>query len=351
MNPSRKIVLVLSSIAAFGLSSFAATGTASAACNPYRVTFTTKRPPQNVNPLPLYYNIMSTCPGKEVACGGTLTVPVTAATSIQQKCSQLVAAIQGNPACGSPAGAGFTVTDQCVASNSFVVADPACTDTTAAGGVLIGVANATALLQPNATGGTVFGDYELDLITPDCSGATGDSHAQILGGTATGVPINPGSPNASVVAVVDLTPLGGAMVQGGTQTVMGDTAGAVTGRVLSSLNVALAGAGMGVTCTLNASHNRVFSCSSPHPGGPAIATAVQVDDTGLVRGIVTGSAPAVQSVAANVDNPNAPTFDHIDKLVLLPVPATRPWTLLALVVLLAGVGIGLARARSRSLHR
>jgi hypothetical protein len=340
-----------------GAAALLAARDAAAACNPYKVNFAVVAPPR-VGPLPLYYNIASTCPGKSVSCPGILTPGVSASTTIQQKCTMLATDIMNNPACNN-LGAHFAVdATNCGAATapSFSVTD-ACTNTTTPGGVYFGIANFAPLLKPlvNQTG-FVFGDYENDLIAPDCAETSGPGHAVILDGTSSGSAIVSGNSTSSVVASVDLTSRGAGTVFGGTNTTPGETAEAVVSAVVAQLAVSLSLSGTGVTCAQPAGKPRVIECTEPStPSGAALASAsttgialgLQVDDTGLSRADVAGFPTVVQQVVATVDTQSAPSFEKGVVLSAPPsVPALGTWGLLALALLIAAAGVRLVARRA-----
>jgi hypothetical protein len=314
------------------------------ACNPFKLKFTIARPPMTGN-LALFYKIVSQCGTSTTSCPGQ-TPNVTAATTMQDKCNLLVNDIMHNPACNG-AGANFTVGDVNCADPthpSFTVTDPTC-PVGSRGGVSFGLANFAQLLNPNTTGGSLFGDYELDIITPDCP-AVGTAQVVILDGLATGVPINPGNPSASVVAVADLTQVGGGMVFGGANTAAGQTAEQVTANVVTNLNIGLVSTG--VNCFVSSDHGRVIECKGK--GGASIGVGIQADDTGFVRGMVSGVGNAAAQVVAQVDSPAAPVFNQVPIAPLPPpavVPATGGWALAAIALLLAAAGAVRLSSRRR----
>jgi hypothetical protein len=318
------------------------------ACNPSKIKFTIARPPMTGN-LPLFYEIVSQCPDHQRTCFGQ-TPNVTAATTMQDKCNLLVSSITTNSGCNL-SGANFTVGDvNCTDPThpSFTVTDTTC-PVGSRGGVSFGLANFAQLLNPNMVGGSLFGDYELDIITPDCP-AVGTAQVTILDGLATGVPINPGNPSASVVAVADLTQLGGGMVFGGANTVAGQTAEQVTANVVANLQIGLVNTG--VNCFVSSDHGRVIECKGK--GGASIGVGIQADDTGFVRGLVSGVGTAAVQVAAQVDSPAAPVFNQVPIAPLPPppvIPAVGSWALAAIGLLLAAAGaLRLSSRRRRSFN-
>jgi hypothetical protein len=294
--------------------------------------------------LPLFYKIVSQCGGKTTICPGQ-TPNVTAATTVQDKCNLLVTDIMNNPSCNQ-AGTNFTVGDvNCSDPThpSFTVTDPNC-PVGSTGGVSFGLANFAGLLRPNMVGGSVFGDYELDIITPDCA-AAGTPQVAVLDGLATGVPINPGNPSSSMVAVADLTSIGVGMVFAGANTTAGQTAEQVTANVVARLNIGLVDTG--VTCTV--SHGRAIECTGP--AGASIGLGIQADDTGFARGLVAGVGNATQQYVAQVNNPAAPDFNQVPIAPLPPpppVPAAGGWALAGLCLLLGAAGVVQISRRRRA---
>jgi hypothetical protein len=314
------------------------------ACDPGQVKFSVRQPPRSGN-VPLIYQLNSLCRSPQPRCQGQ-TPNVTGSTTIQQKCHMLVDSINTNASCGS-SEAGFLVENvNCDAATapSFTVRDPNCpagTENT----FYFSIANYIDLLKPNTNqSGFLFGDYELDIITPDCP-SWGAGQANLFDGVGTGVPINAGSPAASMSAVLDLSPIGGPLVFASANTTLNETAEQVTAAVLSQLKIGLVGTG--VTCDLPAGQNRVISCTAPD-GTHGIGVGVQADDTGFVRGVVTGPPAAVTQLVAKVDSPSAPPFNQVTLNVGPTVPAAGSWALAALGALVAAAGVvSLARRRSR----
>jgi hypothetical protein len=318
------------------------------ACDPGQVKFAISQPPRSGN-VPLYFQLTSTCvQNAPRRCAGQTPTNVGAGTTMQQKCHLLVDTINSTPTCGSTDAAFLVENVNCddVTKPSFTVRDPNC-PAGAENTFFFAIANYAQLLRTNTnTSGFLFGDYELDIITPDCP-AWGAGQANLLDGVATGVPINPGSSGSSMTVVVDLTPTGGPLVFGGATTTMGQTADLVTSNILNNLRIGLVGTG--VSCNQPTGHGRVIECSGPD-GTHGIGLGVQADDTGFVRGSVAGPPAAITQVVATVDTPNAPLITDFVVRIGPTVPAAGSWAIAAAAVLVALVGLAsLARRRARGI--
>jgi hypothetical protein len=326
---------------------------AARACDPHKIKLTVARPPGGGS-TPRYYSIISTCRGASrcsggqaaVSCGGVTPV-MPAGTSTATACTTLAAAITSNPACG-PGGANFVVGDVDCANasgGSFTVTAGSCPGGGPGEGILMGVSDLQSLLRPNGSGGIVFGESELDLITPDCS--SGMRNVAILGGVATGLPIISGG-SSGAVGVLDLRPLGGSTVLAGAATAPGDRPEDVIANLSLELNVGLVGFGDGVTCAPSAAHGRVLDCAGPASGASGLGLGIEPDDTGFVRGVLAGPTGLVEQVVALVDSPVAPLFDQLPAPPPPPcVPAVGGWALAGVGLLLAAAGAVRLSSRRR----
>jgi hypothetical protein len=303
-------------------------------CNPFKVTSQTVIPPDNPFSGPLYFNLQSNCPGLPRTCGGFVTLP--AGTTATSKCNLLVAGI--NAACG---GVGFVAsTPDACASASFDVVDSLCNPSTPpppGSGLMLGLSNDSKLFTQEVANG-VLPDYEQDLITPGCGG-TDSHHLVLIKGNPSGVPFITGS-QPSVVFASDLSPFGGFPITFTVAPTTGMSTNGIIATGLTGLNQQFAAAGIPVSC--NVVGGRGIMCDSP--SGEPIPVGVQINDTGLSRGALSGAGPIVQSAGMCIDSGNCPKFETMN-FVATSVPAQSRFGLIALAMGLVAVGAGLLMVR------
>jgi hypothetical protein len=337
-------------------------------CNPFLTTCTTTIPPDVPFNGPLFYAVQSSGCGTGAqgprSCSNSITL--SPGTTIPQKCTALVNAINGQ--CGSGA-ANFQADGSKCVSGTFTVTDLSCNGTAPTGN---GLSLLLASGQGSLQGSGMLNDYEQDVISNGCQGG-GDSLV-MLNGTPTGSAIN--GTQSSVLFVVS-TPAQGTVIET-VQTNATTTASSIVSQGVAKANLSLTAVQSNVRCAVDPVIPTLAHCTMSRPavdggegsGADAPATGVpvsfQVNDTGLTRTILAGPSKdvgaATQSIRSAGGIPNVLKFNFVGGTACSPcgggmsgptccapasaplVPAFGEWAAAALMILLGAVGFVLARS-------
>jgi hypothetical protein len=328
-------------------------------CNPFVSTVrTTVAPDPPFTGLLQFLVSSSGCAG--FAGGGVQmarscinSITLTPSTTIQQKCTALVNAI--NTLCGtSPGSANFQADGTNCANGTFTVTDLTCNGQTA-----VGTGTSIMLGNGSLQGSGFLPDYEQDTIVNGCTG-TGDSLA-VLGGTPMGAPING---NQSSVIFVVSTPNQGTVIQT-VLTSKNMSTSSIVSQVVGNANLALTALQSNVRCKQDAVTPTIASCAVMPPTGDTpvqgVPVTFQVNDAGLNRFVMAGPSADMQAARKIINTsggvPDLRTFNFVGGSTCSPCgggltgptcclgPATVPavgnasLAILALVLVLTGLAL------------